>query len=291
MSDRPAREALAGTSGSAAAKTKVFLVDDHPIVRRGLKLLLQLEPGFVVCGEAGSASEALSKIIELKPHLAVVDLSLNFSSGLDLVKDLRHQAPKVKILVFTMRDDPIYVERALRAGAEGFLAKTKTSQEILQALRTVAQGKRYLSTETAQELMERFTGQATASARAVDTLTDRELEVLQLLGEGLSSRQVSERLHVSFKTVESHREHLKSKLGLRSASELVSFAFNWARQHPSSQKAGPARSALEGVHSTRAAARPDEAPPPPGAATAPNLQHPSQANPAAPGDGRSAAQA
>jgi len=257
MPDRPARDgrATASTTG-AAVKTSVFLVDDHPIVRRGLKLLLQLEPGFTVCGEAGSAPEALRQIIELQPDMAIVDLSLNFSSGLDLVKDLRHQAPKLKILVFTMRDDPVYVERALRAGADGYLAKTRTGQDILQAVHTVAEGKRYVSGEMAEHLMDRVIGHAAAGARALDTLTDRELEVLQLLGEGLSSRQVSERMHVSFKTVESHREHLKSKLDLHSASELVSFAFNWARQRPESQKPGPPRSSPEDVHSTRAGVRP-----------------------------------
>jgi DNA-binding NarL/FixJ family response regulator len=211
----------------ARSKIRVFLVDDHPIVRRGFQLLLGMEPDLMVCGEADTGAVALRKMLELKPDAAIVDLSLKGGSGLELIKQVRAQAPNLKILVFTMRDEGIYAERALRAGANGYITKEEGTEKAVQALRLLMQGKRYLSDTMAERMMDGLVGDNAAGQGTVESLSDRELEVLELMGDGLGSRQIAEKLHLSIKTIESHREHMKSKLGLTCASELVNYAFNW----------------------------------------------------------------
>jgi DNA-binding NarL/FixJ family response regulator len=210
-------------------KIRVFLAEDHPIVRRGFQMLIGLERDLVVCGEAESGPVALEKILALKPDLAVVDLALGTSSGLELIKQLHNQCPKLKVLVFTMRAEVSYVERALRAGAHGYLTKEEGTEKALEAIRALLQGKTYLSERIAARMVSRLVGGGTSRHGPLEALTDREVEVLELIGKGLASRDVAECLHISIKTVESHREHLKSKLGLSSASELVSYAFHWAQ--------------------------------------------------------------
>jgi DNA-binding NarL/FixJ family response regulator len=211
----------------ASTKVRVFLVDDHPIVRRGFQLLLGMERDLMVCGEADSGPAALQKILALKPDVAIVDLSLKASSGLELIKQLRAQALKVKLLVFTMRDEGIYAERALRAGADGYITKEEGTEKAIEAIRLLMQGKRYLSDKVAEKVMDTLAGRTLAAEGAVEALSDRELEVLEMLGNGLGSREIAEKLHLSIKTIESHREHMKTKLGLTRATELVSYAFNW----------------------------------------------------------------
>ena len=212
---------------AASAKVRVFLADDHPIVRRGFQLLLAMEPDLMVCGEADSGPVALQKILALKPDVAIVDLSLKGSSGLELIKQLRAQDLKVKLLVFTMRDEGIYAERAMRAGADGYITKEEGTEKAIQAIRLLMQGKRYLSAKVAEKMMDTLMGNSSGAEGAVESLGDRELEVLELIGAGLGSREIAEKLHLSIKTIESHREHMKTKLGLTRAPELVSYAFNW----------------------------------------------------------------
>lgn len=212
---------------AAKSKVRVFLVDDHPIVRRGFQLMLSMEPDLMVCGEADSGPAALEKIMALKPDVAIVDLSLKASSGLELVKQLRAQGLKLKLLVFTMRDEGIYAERALRAGADGYITKEEGTEKAIQAIRVLMQGKRYLSHRVAERMMDTLAGNTSAGESAVQSLSDRDLEVLELIANGLGSREIAEKLHLSVKTIESHREHTKTKLGLSRATELVSFAFNW----------------------------------------------------------------
>jgi DNA-binding NarL/FixJ family response regulator len=213
------------TAGSA--KVRVFLVDDHPIVRRGFQLLLGMERDLMVCGEADSGPTALQKILALKPDVVIVDLSLKGSSGLELIKQIRAQSLKAKLLVFTMRDEGIYAERALRAGADGYITKEEGTEKAIQAIRLLMQGKRYVSDKVAASMLETLLGNDAGAKGAVELLSDRELEVLELIGNGLGSREIAEKLHLSIKTIESHREHIKTKLGLARASELVSYAFNW----------------------------------------------------------------
>jgi DNA-binding NarL/FixJ family response regulator len=159
--------------------------------------------------------------------VAIVDLSLKASSGLELIKQLRAQALKLKLLVFTMRDEGIYAERALRAGADGYITKEEGTEKAIEAIRVLMQGKRYLSDKVAEKMIAALAGNTPGSAGAVQALSDRELEVLEMLGNGLGSREIAEKLHLSIKTIESHREHMKTKLGLNRATELVSYAFNW----------------------------------------------------------------
>ena len=220
-----------------SSRIRVFLVDDHPIVRRGFQLLLGMEPDLMVCGEADSGPGALQKILTLRPDVAIVDLSLKGSSGLELTKHLRAQSLKLKLLVFTMRDEGIYAERALRAGADGYITKEEGAEKAIEAIRLLMQGKRYVSEKLAEKMMDNLVGNTSGAETAVEALSDRELEVLELIGNGLGSREIADKLHLSIKTIESHREHIKSKLGLARAAELVSYAFNWFH----GENAGPKR--------------------------------------------------
>ncbi len=210
-------------------KTRIFLVDDHPIVRRGLQLLISLERDLMVCGEAESAPVAVEKVLALKPDLVVVDLALKAGSGLELIKQLRSQHSKLKLLVFSMRDEGIYAERALRAGANGYITKEEGTEKALEAIRVILQGKNYVSPAISAKMVERIAGGGTPGQTALELLSDRELEVMEMIGEGMGSREIAEQLSVSMKTVESHREHIKTKLGLTGASELVRYAINWMR--------------------------------------------------------------
>jgi DNA-binding NarL/FixJ family response regulator len=214
-----------------APKARVFVVDDHPIIRRGLHLLIALEPDLQVCGEADARVPALEQIRKLQPDVAVVDLSLKNSSGLELVKDLRTRFPKVKILVFTMHDEPIYTERVLKAGAHGYVTKQEGAEKTIEAIRLLLNGKTYLTAHLAERMLENMTGFAKSrNGHAVESLSDRELEILELIGQGLGSAELAQRLKLSIKTIESHREHIKTKLGLRRATELVHYAFNWVHR-------------------------------------------------------------
>ena len=210
-------------------KTRIFLVDDHPIVRRGLQLLISLERDLMVCGEAESAPVAVEKVLALKPDLVVVDLALKAGSGLELIKQLRSQHSKLKLLVFSMRDEGIYAERALRAGANGYITKEEGTEKAQEAIRVILQGKNYVSPAISAKMVERIAGGGTPGQTALELLSDRELEVMEMIGEGMGSREIAEQLSVSMKTVESHREHIKTKLGLTGASELVRYAINWMR--------------------------------------------------------------
>jgi DNA-binding NarL/FixJ family response regulator len=217
------------TKSKTNSKIRVFLVDDHPIVRRGFQLLLSLEPDMMVCGEAESGPEALQRIMALKPDAAIVDLSLKSSSGLDLIKQLHAQCPKLKMLVFTMRAENIYAERALRAGAHGYITKEDGTEKAVEGIRLLMQGKSCLSQPLADAMMSRVMGRSPSSESAFESLSDRELEVLEMIGDGLGSRAIADKLHLSIKTIESHREHIKTKLGLSTAAELTNYAFTWFR--------------------------------------------------------------
>lgn len=211
-----------------AAKSRVFLVDDHPIVRRGFHFLLNIESDITICGEAESGPAALQAIEELKPDLAIIDLALKGSSGLDLVKQLRRSCPQVKVLVFTMHDEPLYAERALKAGAHGYITKEEGTEKAMEAVRLLLQGKPYISSQVKERMLETMTGFSKSSSDGtIESLSDREVQVLELIGSGLGSSEIAQRLHLSVKTIESHREHIKVKLGLRRAPELVQYAYNW----------------------------------------------------------------
>jgi DNA-binding NarL/FixJ family response regulator len=208
--------------------TRIFIVDDHAVVRDGLAQLLRGEPGFAVCGEAGSAEEALDVAARASPDLAIVDISLGGANGLELIKNLRVLQPGLRILVLSMHDEAHFAERALRAGAHGYVMKREARARIMEAVRAVCAGDVYVSDRIRQSMLHQYLhGSAPGERSPISRLTDRELEVLALLGRGESSKEIAARLHLSQKTVDTHRTHLKEKLNLKDTIELVRFASQW----------------------------------------------------------------
>ena len=216
-------------TGAPATKKKVFVVDDHPIVRQGLALLINRESDLVVCGEAEDAGAALQAVGSMRPDIMVVDISLNGPDGIDLLKDIRSRHPGIPVLILSMHDESVYAERALRAGAQGYIMKQEATEKVLVALRRILAHEIYVSERVANRMLQRYIGSpAPDKPSAISDLTDRELEVFRLIGEGHTTRQIAEELHISIKTVESYQAHIKDKLSLRSARELVQHAIQWA---------------------------------------------------------------
>lgn len=207
---------------------RVVVVDDHPIVRRGLIELINDNEDLEVCGEAADVGTALDVLTELKPDLALIDLSLGDGHGLELIKSIRAAELTCKMLVVSMMDEALYADRVLRAGASGYLRKEQATDNIVTAIRQVLDNKIYLSpSATARVLNQVATADAPAKS-PVETLSDRELEVFELLGDGITSREIAARLHLSVKTVETYREKIKAKLNLKNGSELTRHAIHWA---------------------------------------------------------------
>jgi len=205
---------------------RVLIVDDHPIVRQGLSRIIANEPGLTVCGEAETVREARRAVRDLRPDVVVVDLSLKEGDGIELVRELRAHHPALPILVLSMHDESVYAGRLLAVGANGYIMKHAASEQFIGALRQVLEGGTYLS-EAARASRAGQAGRGSSPRSPVDALSNRELQVLQMVGRGLSSRQVAEALHLSVKTVEAHRQRIKGKLGLRTGAQLVQFAANW----------------------------------------------------------------
>jgi DNA-binding NarL/FixJ family response regulator len=218
-------------------KARVLLVDDHPIVREGLARVIDQEPDLTVCGTAVNAQQALAAIATSAPDIAIVDVSLDGSHGIELVKDLKARHPDLYVLMLSMHDESLYAERALRAGAKGYLMKREPPQRVVQAIRAVVAGGLCFSEAVTATVLERVAGTKRGAALLpMDKLSDRELQILELIGRGRATRQIAEELHVSVKTVQAHREHLKEKLQLDSATALARFAVNWVE----SEWPGPA---------------------------------------------------
>ena len=209
------------------AQRTVFIVEDHPIFRDGLVNLVNHEPNLTVCGEATNAAQALTDIERLKPDLVLVDIGLPGRSGLELVKDIHAVRRDTAILVISMHDETLYAERVLRAGANGYLMKQEGPEKILQAIRSVLDGQIYLSGQMSARVLDAFSGNRPKSDSPIARLSDRELEVMQLIGHGMDSHGIAQQLNLSFKTVDAHRGHIKEKLNLRSGVELVCFAARW----------------------------------------------------------------
>ena len=220
-------------SGVKAKRATVFIVDDHSIVRRGLKQLIGQEADLVVCGQAEDAQTALEAMKKLVPDVALVDLSLDGDSGLELIKDIKVRYPKVAVLVLSMHDETFYAERVLRAGAMGYIMKRQVAGQILAAIRRVLSGEIYLSDPMAAKILRKVAGgKAEAVGSPIERLSDRELEVFQLIGIGLGTRHIAERISRSVKTVETYREHIKLKLDLKDSTELTQTAIQWLQsQH------------------------------------------------------------
>jgi DNA-binding NarL/FixJ family response regulator len=214
-------------------KINILLVDDHPLVREWLSNLIRQQPDLEVGNETGSAPEALQLIGGSKPDIAIVDISLASGSGIELIKSIKASHPRVAVLVLSMHDELLYAERALRAGAGGYIMKSEATQKVIEAIRGVLAGEIYVSPKVASLMAQKFIGGK--SGNTIEQLSDRELEVFQLLGRGYSTRQISEHLHIGFKTVQGYTARIKEKLNLANINELMREAIRW---HESWGKSG-----------------------------------------------------
>ena len=209
-------------------KTKIFLVDDHPLVREGLVNLINQQSDLEVCGEAGNEPHALELIGTVLPDVAIVDITLENGSGIELIKSIKAIHPAVKTLVLSMHDESLYAERALRAGALGYIMKREAAKKITEGIRCVLAGQIYVSEKISAILTKKFVeGGTAASASPIEQLSNRELEVFHLLGRGHSTRQIADNLHVGFKTVQAYSARIKEKLKLANATELLREAMRW----------------------------------------------------------------
>ena len=219
---------LTGVLTELARRARILVVDDHPVVREGYVNLIKRQRDFVACGEAGTVLETFKAVETLHPDLVLLDLWLGGDDGLDLIKSLKSQFPTLRILVISFSDEAVYAERALRAGARGYVMKSQPSKEVLTAIRTVLANELYVSPTIAHSMLSKSVGHSRGKQdNASELLTDRELQVLQLLGSGQSTRKIAEALNLSFKTIEAHRDNIKRKLGLQDAVELVHYATEW----------------------------------------------------------------
>jgi len=215
-------------TAGAVRKHRVFVVDDHPIVRQGLALLIDQEPDLVVCGAAEEAGAALTAIAASRPDILILDISLPGPDGIELLKTIRSTDPELPILVLSMHDETIYAERALRAGANGYIMKQEATENVLVALRRILRQEVYLSDRIASRMLRQLVSHQRATGPTpIARLSDRELEVFRLIGGGLGTRQIAEELRLSVKTVESYQAHIKDKLGLQSSRDLVQRAIEW----------------------------------------------------------------
>jgi DNA-binding NarL/FixJ family response regulator len=213
------------TSPSQGGKRRIFLVDDHPIIQQALADMLNHESDLDVCGTTKNARTALDQIEKLRPDLVILDLVLQGANGIELLKDIRVRYPRQLVLMLSMHDESVYAFRALRAGAAGYIMKAEATEKLLSAVRLVLDGGVYLSERMQKRVLGRMiVNQAEDSPQPLDQLSDRELEVLRLLGQALSTRQIASELHLSVKTIESHRAHLKQKLNLKTGAELIQYA-------------------------------------------------------------------
>lgn len=219
---------MAETKSEGAARVRkktVFVVDDHPLLRQGLALLINREQDLMVCGEAEEAQAAMSAIATKRPDILIADISLNGPDGLDLLKSLRTLYPDLPVLILSMHDESIYAERALRARANGYIMKQEATEKVLIAVRRILSGDIYVSDRMANKLLHQYlSGSGADISSRLSALSDRELEVFRLIGDGRSTRQIAEKLHLSIKTVETYQAHIKEKLSLRSGRELVQHA-------------------------------------------------------------------
>jgi DNA-binding NarL/FixJ family response regulator len=214
-------------SGIRKGKIRILLVDDHPVLRKGLAQMINLEPDMTVCGEAEDAAKGFELVGTLNPDVAVIDISLKTGNGIELVKNVKARYPDLPMLVLSMHDESLYAERALRAGSLGYIMKEEASEQVLVAIRRVLAGEIFLSERMKSKMLQQLAGGARSVVSPLEQLTDRELQVFRLIGEGHSTRQIAAELHLSVRTVEAYREYIKSKLNLKNATELVQHAFHW----------------------------------------------------------------
>ena len=221
-------------SHSNKSKTRIFIVDDHPLVSEGLTRLLNLESDLTVVGQAATVHQASKTIPALKPDLAIIDIALPDGSGIDLIKDMKRRSIKCPFLVLSMHDESLYAERALRAGAKGYIMKHEVSREILKAIHRILDGNIYVSEKMGFMMLEKVSGNGRRNATKggpTETLSDREFQVFQMIGRGRGTRQIAGELNVSVKTVETYRANIKNKMDLKNAPELARHAVEWVQRN------------------------------------------------------------
>jgi len=215
-------------AATTVARKRILVVDDHPIFREGLLQSINRQPDLMICGEAENANQALGLMNSVKPDLVLVDISMPGKSGFELVRDIQAIHPEVGVLVLSMHDESLYAERVLRAGARGYVMKHERPEQLLDAIRQVLSGKAYVSQKMASRILDAFSGRRAAGNRApLERVTDREFEILQLIGRGKNSHEIAKDLHLSVKTVDTHRTHLKEKLKLKNSLQLTRYAVCW----------------------------------------------------------------
>ncbi len=213
-------------------KKKIVIVDDHPILRKGLSMLINQEPDLFVCGEAEDARKAMEMIDALSPDMVIVDISLPDTDGVELLKNIRIRHEDLPTLVVSMHDESLFAERALRAGARGYIMKQEAVEKVLTGIRRVLAGEIFVSNRITTKMLEKFVnGEAGKTASTLDLLSDRELAVFHLIGQGLGTRQIADKLHLSIKTIESYRSHIKEKLKLGSGMDLLKYAIQWTQNN------------------------------------------------------------
>jgi len=206
-----------------------LIVDDHPIVRQGLSELINQEDDLVVCAEAEDAHQALNAIKDNQPDMLIVDIALPDTSGLDLIKDITARYPDLPVLALSMHDESLYAERAMRAGARGYIMKQEATEEVIAAIRKVFAGQIYASERMKEKMVRKLVkGPTQQAASPIDRLSDRELEVFLLIGQGYGTRQIAKKMYLSVKTIETYRAHIKEKLDLKDSNELLRYAICWA---------------------------------------------------------------
>ena len=216
------------TTRSAAPRKRILLVDDHPFMRAGLAQLIDRQTDMVVCGEAGDPASAIAALVRTGADLLLTDITMPGRSGLEFIKDLQATHPDLPIMVVSMHDEAIYAERALRAGARGYIMKESGGEALLDALRQVLAGQVYVSAKMAARVLDNLSGRKPRGSHSpIEKLTDREFEVFQLIGQGKSTREIAKQLHISSKTVDVHRSHIKEKLALGDVTALVRHAVRW----------------------------------------------------------------
>jgi DNA-binding NarL/FixJ family response regulator len=218
------------SSAKAPAKRRVLIIDDHAMVREGVAQIIEQADDLTICGTASTANEGLEALRKFKPDLVLVDITLPGKNGVEFIKDARALQPNVLILAMSMHDESLYAERVLRAGGRGYIRKQEGGDKLIEAMRRVLRGEIAVSEKITGRILETFSGRKTM-ASSLEGLSDRELEVFQLIGRGLTMNQIGDELHLSPKTIEVHRAHIREKLKIGSAAELVSYAARWSETH------------------------------------------------------------
>jgi DNA-binding NarL/FixJ family response regulator len=211
-------------------KTQVLIVDDHPVIRDGLATIINHERDMNVCGQADDAHQALKAVTELKPDVVIADISLKSSDGIELTKSIKARYPRLPVIVFSIHDESIYAERALRAGAHAYMMKDVVSENIVKAIRTVLNGEIFISEKISKKFLHKIAGDKAGTTKTpIESLSDRELEIFRLIGEGYKPSQIAKQLHLSIKTIETYRARIKEKLNLANAAELLRYSIKWAK--------------------------------------------------------------